>query len=602
MGKPIAGKGQYPFIINGIVVDGAKINGISYVKTLYIYKQRSYNMYDLIDSDGNVFEFISITWRTETLIPLKYSDSSNFSVLLIKDNSFFIKTQDVSRNIYGFITLLQENKLKVSTGDYIFYDTNDDYSLLSVSSTPSSILAEIGDEVDLSVVFDPIDYSNTDGTWVFDDMVSEIQYSKKPFTSFICEKEGHAVVSFIPDANKKLTTQCQIFIKKKDVVPIELNSFIIMKNDPNDISGLNNVSVFIGQEFTITAIFEPFEYVPDEALTVSYDESVFEFIGTTDNINYKFNVIGEIRRGIISMTNGTLSANVSIDSNKDSTNGNIMITAPTEARVGNQFQCSISIYNYPSVDYTWRSSDESVISIDSNTGIATPLKIGTAQISVIGEGFTTNAFKSTVRVYDNVPNYINFSNATKFAYKPGQSIQLEAEYVPNTVQNIGRWNPVSNEFYTLTEGGLLTIIKAASNTSITYYDITYNTLGTGNYNPITLTQNGATLTFGIVVDYDWAPMRSFTAFGSPTQRYVPVGGITKTNISIGPTNTTIENRGFSIVVEDDTIVNVELVPKNTNTYRYPSINCYGLKRGFTNVTITPLDNPSLAITYKITTY
>lgn len=601
MGKPIAGRGQYPFQINGILVDGAKINGTTFVKNLFIYKQRSYNMYDLIDASGKVYEFIEITWRRENTINLKYSDNSEYSVQFIKDNSFFIKTQDIDRNIYGFITLLQENKLKVSTGDYIFYNGNEDYSLLAVKASPSSVTAAVDDIIDLNILFEPIDYSHTAGEWFVDDMIEEVVKTKSSSSQFKCLSEGHSVIRFVPDANPKLVTTTQVFIEQKNAT-IPLNSFIVMKNDPTDTSGYNGVTVYVGQEITYTAIFTPEEYVPTEALELSYNNNIFEFIGTDDFINYKFKVksVGT-NTTKITMTSGILSASINLTVRDASSDGNIMIDGPSVARVGTTSKFTMSIYNYTEQDVTWHVSDESIATIDQD-GVVTPIKTGSVSVYVLVDGFSGNVFKKTLTIYANIPDYIKFKNVTKFAYKPGDSIQLEVEYVPNTVTNTGYWNAVNTEFYTLTSGGLLTILKAVDGVDLSFYQIVYNTLGTGTYGSVTLQNNGAILGFGIVSDYNKLPFSNITAFSFNDTKYVPVGGYSKTDLTFLPLQTTIESRNCTITVEDETIAKVQFIPEDTNTYRFPSIEVYGLKRGITNVTITPTSNSTKSLTVQITVY
>lgn len=41
-----------------------------------------------------------------------------------------------------------------------------------------------------------------------------------------------------------------------------------------------------------------------------------------------------------------------------------------------------------------------------------------------------------------------------------------------------------------------------------------------------------------------------------------------------------------VIVSDETVVKVDTTPLDTNTYPYPKINLYGLKRGVAKITVT----------------
>lgn len=604
MGKPIAGRGQYPFAINGIIVDGAKINGKTYVKDLYLYKQRSYNYYDLIDDDGTIFEFVEITHRREDTTKLKYLDNSEFSVQFIKDNSFFIKTQDIDRNIYGFVVLLQENKIKVSTGDYIFYHQGDDYNLLSVRANPSTINVAVGDMFDVNILFDPYDYSHTAGTWVIDHMVEEMTKARSPNSQFKCLQPGHSTISFIPDANSKLTTTTQVFIEDAVAPPITLNSFIAMKNDPNDRSGYNGLYVFSDDEFVVTLIFTPFDYVPSHAFDVMVDSTVFEYIGTDDFINYKFKAQPDadaFRGSDIIFIKDNLSAKANIQVRPQVPDGDVMLKGPQQGRVGTPMQFRVSEFNgIGDKKVTWISLNEDVGTIDQN-GVLTPLKPGSVRVKCILEGYTDNAYGSTVTIYENIPDIVLFTNIDQYVYIPGDVIQIEHEYSPSGIKDVGYWNAKNDTYFSLTKEGLLTILDSDPS-GLVYRTITYNTLGTGTYNPVTLTSNGSSVDFAIAASHGQLDLKGLNSFGMDMYRYAPVGGLVISSISFNPLQATNASRKLTIIVDDETILRAELVPSDTNIYRFPAIHVHGLKRGITNIRIIPEANPSLAQVIKFTVY
>lgn len=112
--KPIAGQGDLPYYIGGFCVTAANINGeLKY--NLNIFKQRSSYVYDLIDTDFNVYTFISITTHDKNKQKIDPSKSATELGDLLPKNTFIIKV-----NESNFITAFQSNKLKLSTGLSMF--------------------------------------------------------------------------------------------------------------------------------------------------------------------------------------------------------------------------------------------------------------------------------------------------------------------------------------------------------------------------------------------------------------------------------------------------------------------------------------------------
>ena len=120
MGKPIAGINKNPFDTMGYCVDGAKINNVTYTNSLKIYKQRSVNIYDLQDNDGNVYQFIKLVHKDQNNKDLNYFDNNDVLASTLSNNSFFIKIQDPNRRIFHFIRMFHNRKFITFGGHYIF--------------------------------------------------------------------------------------------------------------------------------------------------------------------------------------------------------------------------------------------------------------------------------------------------------------------------------------------------------------------------------------------------------------------------------------------------------------------------------------------------
>lgn len=606
MVHPIAGRNQYPFTINGIIVDGAKIDGNTYVKDLFIHKQRSYNMYDLIDASGEVYEFIEITWTSTEGVDLNYFDNSSFIVEQIRNNTFFIKIQDIPRNIYGFITLMQLNKIKVHTGDYIYYNQNDDYSLLSVRCIPATIQARKSDVVTIGVQFLPVDYKNQSGAWTAENaVISEMGRSLSAEASFHCLQVGHGVVTFTPDAHKSLSATAQIYVT--DDAP-EYSTFNVYQNDPSGKSLSGDNTYFPGDYITYTAVFEPFGYVPTQALELEYDENALEFLGTDDNLNYRFKVpedttfsgvrtqiffkdgqIQAIGQPVIRLL--TSSVNMGIE------------PASAYGRPGNSYQYALAYYNKPvNPNYSWSVQTSSLGNITSS-GLLNVTGTGEQRIYANVNGGYQNSY---AYMYSSpyIPDIYKYFPNDRCTFYVGEQIQLTAQTVPSTVPLVGTWrsrHSGDNEYFTVSNSGLLTILKEPENPyDVFYVGFTYSgASGVGGtvYNTLqSLEKSFCIAKPGVVNDITSIRMYDFRNLMN-----IPLGGTTETYVSLSPREATV-SKNWTYTMSNPGIVELEYDPYYDNNYYLNYVRVKGVGKGQTDVTITSVSNPEVSSTYTFTVF
>jgi|AGFT01.1.fsa_nt_gi hypothetical protein len=606
MGKPIAGKDQYPFQINGIIVDGAKINGQTFVKGLYIYKQRSYNYYDLIDSDGNVYEFIEITWRKEDTTVLNYFDNSDYIVESIKDNSFFIKIQDIPRNIYGFITLIQSNKVKVSTGDYIFYNDEDDYALLSVRCIPATIQAKKNQLVSIDVSFLPLDFSNQNGRWDMETSnIAEVGRSNTSTGIFRCLDVGHARVTFNPEANTKLAATAQIFITENEPT---YTSFRFMQNVPNGKSLSNDNTFFPGDEVTFTAIFEPFGFVPSHEFDVIYDETVFEYLGSDDFINYKFKVLDDTTfsgvRTRVELRDGNMYAFDQPIIRLPTTSIYTGVEGPYFVRSGESYQYDMAYYSKP-VDpsFTWGVQNSSLGTITSD-GVYSPVGTGDNRVYQNTNGGMNLNYKN-VKCSPYVPDRYVYSPSDRSVYFVGEEIQLTAATIPSSVSLIGgKWRSRNNndyEYFSVSTSGVLKILKAPDQPTKQFYvGFAYNGSSNGG-GTVTDTVEALEKTF-MIMDVDSnVPIQSIRIYNYAGVVNVPLGGKTSTQVTVSPVNST-GNKGWTYEMSVAGIVSIEYIQEYNNNFYFTPVIINGLSRGQTDITFTCVQNPEIKVIQTITVY
>lgn len=119
MGKPISMTGKFPFTIGGIKVTGAKHNGETFVDKLYILKQRSAYLYDLIDDKGTVYEYMQMVYRNKNTDILDFDEDDDKLSESLKDGTFYIKEEDTVSGVKGFSTMYMINKIKLHNGRFI---------------------------------------------------------------------------------------------------------------------------------------------------------------------------------------------------------------------------------------------------------------------------------------------------------------------------------------------------------------------------------------------------------------------------------------------------------------------------------------------------
>lgn len=124
MAKPIAGINDYPYGVCGFIVDGALLKNGTVLKNVRIYKQRSINMFDLIDPTTNiVYQKVQITGYDTSNRILDYSLSDDELLTKIPVNTFFVRGYNNAMSQYGFVIRFLYNKVVLSDGSHAYlYD------------------------------------------------------------------------------------------------------------------------------------------------------------------------------------------------------------------------------------------------------------------------------------------------------------------------------------------------------------------------------------------------------------------------------------------------------------------------------------------------
>lgn len=153
--KAISSEGKLPFGIGGIKVSVAKIDGKVLTETLYINRQRSSNVYDLINDNGDIYYKVSMCWYDTRGIDIPNSVKPVDAINMVQDNSFMIYVDDgISK---GYTTLYMGRIIKLNNGRVVKRDYTTPVDGVIIS--PKVVALKVGSTQQLSATIDP-EYAN----------------------------------------------------------------------------------------------------------------------------------------------------------------------------------------------------------------------------------------------------------------------------------------------------------------------------------------------------------------------------------------------------------------------------------------------------------
>lgn len=609
------------------MVDGAKINGFTFVEELYIYKQRSFNIYDLVSANGTVYEFIEIICTNENNQYLDYYENSTDLVSTIKNNSFFMKIEDPKENIYGFITLIQLNKIKVHNGRYVYRQEDSKSSLVDIHISPSNIQAYVGDVIEIDVEFQPSNYENKNGNWILSSsdflrILPDRSTSTKHFFECLYEGAGYAV--FIPSANQDLSASCSIVVSSRpDPKPV-LEDFIISSHylSKPDNMYFGSETFFPGDIIEYVVIGIPTGSVLDEPLSVTFDpefDELLEYIPSNDTMTYRLRVKPSVNDipwdDEYEPNQWDVPVTFSNDMKKydelvyvsgsQSLDISVALTGQPIVGVGDTTELYViqpTAYLY---GYWWSSDDESIATIDQN-GIVTG--VSTGNVSVRCEQLdqnglpipTTEYFE--MNVWDNLPTMIKYSPHDRFTYEVGEVQQFTYEKIPSSsvIPEGAYWGDVraspDTRYASITRSGLLTAVSATDRPR--EYN-TYFTCLKPNI-PVLDGNHSYNSNFGI-------------AIVQPGQKYEPESyrlsregdlfiavGIPATILAFMQPHWTTGSKLSDITISgDEGVLRVDCDPYYMNTTTGFPLTLVGLKKGHAVVTISAQQKPSIIKQFNV---
>lgn len=514
MGKPIAGQNQFPYTIGGFLVDGAKINGVTYSKELYIHKQRSYDIYDLMDTDGNIFRFIRIVGNDMAGKRLNYFTVAEELVEQIPNNTFFLKIQDPSRDIYSFVRIYQWHKCITVDGDYVYRTPDIDPRLSGVLINPIKSTLAKNNTLTYTAVFYPRDYSDVDGDWYVNDVDGDntdnitIMSTDKNTAVVRGDINGYAVLSFVPKRNNSLVSHASINVIEASA---EVEFFEV-------INPAGYQTFKYGDNYTLQVLTYPYDAaisaplnveinddpqtdVETKLVSVSPDNKTYTFTSTQlsaqsseyCNPEFTFTMTSPIEYSVLFYD--LYAATAEVQAQEYDRPGK-MYGIPYSSLPKTTQQLFGEIYGPNDTMYPITSSDPEIATIDYQTGILTTYdKLGSANFTTYYEDLLTGLQSEEVvdlgqiRVHNNVYERVDTVPANIAAMAPGttQNFQFLGYKTGQLEPDVIECRPVANNgIVTVTSSGATVVPSAKENERFTVMplNITPDYQVMANYNSV----------------------------------------------------------------------------------------------------------------------
>lgn len=119
MGKPIAGRDQFPYGVDGIIVSGAKLLDGTVLKDIHISKQCSVHRFDLTDGT-NVYSKLNITSTDANGVELDLNGDDDVLAATLKPGTFYVRAVNSSNVKLGYVIRFQLKKVIISNGTSVF--------------------------------------------------------------------------------------------------------------------------------------------------------------------------------------------------------------------------------------------------------------------------------------------------------------------------------------------------------------------------------------------------------------------------------------------------------------------------------------------------
>ncbi len=406
--KAISSEGKLPFGIGGIKVSAAKIGGKVLTETLYINRQRSGNMYDLINDNGDIYEKVLMRWYDTRGIDIPNSVEPADAINMVQDNSFMIYVDDgISM---GYTTLYMGRIIKLNNGRVVKRDYTTPVDGVIIS--PKVAALKVGDTQQLSATIIPD--SAKDKT---------VSYSSSaPTIVEVDAQTGLAIARANGNANVTVTTHDGGFT--------DVCAFTVSTPVSGVVVSPSTLSLGVGGTQQLTATVSP-DDASDKSVIWSSSLPRFATVSPTG-------LVTGVADGSTDVTATTVDGSFVSKCTVTVTTGvSGVVVSPKTASINvggtQQLTATVSPDNATNKNVTWSSATPGVATVNPTTGLVTGVANGTVVITATTEeGAKTDTATITVKTpvsgVTMTPSDYTFSTL-------GGTQQLTATVAPATASN-----------------------------------------------------------------------------------------------------------------------------------------------------------------------
>lgn len=433
--KAISSEGKLPFGIGGIKVSVAKIDGKVLTETLYINRQRSSNVYDLINDNGDIYYKVSMCWYDTRGIDIPNTVKPVDAINMVQDNSFMIYVDDgISK---GYSTLYMGRIIKLNNGRVVKRDYTTPVNGVIIS--PKVVALKVGSTQQLSATINP-DYAN-------DPTVS--YSSSAPTIVEVDAQTGLAIARANGNANVTVTTHDGGFT--------DVCAFTVTTPVSGVVVSPKTASINVGSTQQLTATISP-DDATNKNVTWSSATPDIATVNPTSGL-------------VTSVDNGTTTITVTTDDGAKTAESVIDVTIPvtginmtpltaTLTSVGATQQLTASVIpdNARRKDISYTTSAEGVATV-SPTGLITAVANGTANITATT---SDGGFSKVCVVTVNIPvpvASVSVSPTSAKLTSVGATQQLTPTVLPDNATNKAvTYSTSADGVATVSTSGLITAV------------------------------------------------------------------------------------------------------------------------------------------------
>lgn len=454
--KAISSEGKLPFGIGGIKVSVAKIGGKVLTETLYINRQRSGNMYDLINDNGDIYEKVLMRWYDTRGIDIPNTVEPADAINMVQDNSFMIYVDDgISM---GYTTLYMGRIIKLNNGRLVKRDYTTPVDGVIIS--PKVVALNVGGTQQLSSTLIPA--SATDKVVSYSSSAPTIVEVDAQTGIAIARANGNANVT-VTTADGNKTAVCAVTVN----IPVPVTT-INVTPATKTLTAVNATQAMAAEVLPANATNKVVTWSSSAPAVAKVDASTGVVTALT---NGTANIIATATDGSGKTGQGVITVAIPVPVTAIDVTPKAQTLTTLNAT--QQMTAAITPSTATNKTVTWTSSAPAIAKVDASTGIVTALTNGTANIIATAADGSGVTGQTSVTVNIPVPvTGVTVSPTSATLTSVGATQQLTPTVAPTNATNKAvTYSTSAAGVATVSTSGLITAVaNGTANITVTTTD------------------------------------------------------------------------------------------------------------------------------------